>query len=92
MNRVIYRNIINLDGSVADPESIQSDVFVQFYLESATGCYYNDDPQACQTLVNPCALQLYDETTSACKLVHTILNDSNKAYNWVPEVYYDQTP
>jgi hypothetical protein len=69
VNRVIYRNIVNPDGSISDPVSLQSDVFVQFYLESAVGCYYNDDPEKCQILANLCVLQLYDLTTNACKLV-----------------------
>jgi hypothetical protein len=62
---VTYYSIINSRGSV-DPDSVNSDIFRQFYIAAAVGCKYRQEPKACQNLANLCVLQLYDQTTQVC--------------------------
>ena len=66
--KVTYYNLIDAEGEVEEsPETIESAVYRELYLASAIGCLDDGSPQACQTLANLCVLQLYDETTAACR-------------------------
>lgn len=53
--KMTYYNMINAKGEVTE-DTVDSDVFSHFYLESAIGCRTDSVPQKCQTLANLCVL------------------------------------
>jgi hypothetical protein len=95
---------------ISDQSAItqSSDVFSQFYAESAAGCKLNQDPKQCQVLANLCVLKLYNESSLECKLFREVILDIEDAnaqgpqnlkdyeeLGWTPGLpwlYYDQSP
>ena len=68
---VFYRRVATLVGEVEEI-SQTSDLFDYFYLQAATGCKFDSNPQDCQVLANLCVLQQYSEISKACKMFRSI--------------------
>ena len=70
-----YNNVHQLGRDEVTTVAETSDVFVQFYYQSAVGCKYEKDQKQCQVLANLCVLQLYNEWTQACLLFKQLMAD-----------------
>jgi hypothetical protein len=82
---VYYDSLVNSKGAMSPDILAGSDIFRQFYVASAVGCKYYNDPKSCQILANLCIMQLYNERTIACQLLKTITTN-------VPDIFIAEPP
>ncbi|KAL9644222.1 hypothetical protein ABK040_005683 [Willaertia magna] len=64
----------NSRSGSASTETIKSYFFYQNFYRAAANCQQFSEAKSCQLLSNLCVLQLYDESTPACKMYFSILD------------------
>lgn len=96
-------NTINsLNQNYLNSLTVPSDLINELYLNSVYNCISYENKKACQTFANLCVLQLYDESSTVCKLYSYLmsLRDLSSNINKVdkgsklglPWIYYKNSP
>lgn len=92
--KVQYNSVLTPSGQLTSL-TLTSQFMQQLFVSSVAKCKYDKDVYACQTLGNACVLQLYDETSEACKAYRALALErpgtTNAVVDWpvgMPWLYY----
>eukprot|EP01116_Phalansterium_solitarium_P003489 TRINITY_DN14319_c0_g1_i1.p1 TRINITY_DN14319_c0_g1~~TRINITY_DN14319_c0_g1_i1.p1 ORF type:complete len:332 (-),score=47.07 TRINITY_DN14319_c0_g1_i1:73-1068(-) len=96
---VKFNDLITSVGGSPSAQSVDSAIFHEMYLPTATLCLAYSDRKSCQALGNLCVLQMYDKTSAACstfmKIEDKRRGSTNGYSDWhptLPWLYYNGLP